>query len=122
MNAETLVLLLEEHIADIKQNLEASLWPGFVATLARVTEEVQPKKEALERWADRVCDLLMGCSYTKGLLQGLKFQVGLNLRSLPSRVPCPDPGPSIASSPARPDDAALVTRIRAVVQRARVLG
>jgi hypothetical protein len=123
MNAELLVLLLEERIIDIKQNLEAGLWQGFVGTLAQAADEIQPRKDALERWADKVCDLLMGCSYTKGLLQGLQFLAAMPQRSLPSRMPCPDGGSStgMGDATARAGEGALVARIKAVVHKAQTL-
>jgi hypothetical protein len=121
MNAEMLVLLLEQHIADIRQSLEAGVWQGFVATLARATRELQPRRESIEKWTDAVCELLMGSSYTKGLLQGLRFQVAMSERGLPSRMACPDPGLDSSRVAVPAGDARLVARIQAVVHRAQTL-
>jgi len=122
MNAEALVWLLEEHIADLRQSLEKNAWQSFVQALARVSSNVAPRREALESWADRVVDLLMGYSYTKGLLQGLRLGADVRFRSAPMSTPCPDDsGSAVRIPPPRPDEDTLVTRIKAVVKKAQVL-
>lgn len=123
MDVETLVRLLEEHLADIRQSMEVSPWRAFVQALAQMTANVVPKRHALDTWADKVCELLMGYGYTKGLLQGLRFQAGMHFRSAPMPASCPNdsdpPDFRIVFRPA--DEYVLVTRIRAIVQKAQVL-
>jgi len=123
MNAETFLRLLEEHIADIRQSLETNPWRAFVHALVQISSDIVPRRDVLETWADKVRDLLMGYSYSRGLLQGLRFQADLPLRSAPMAAPCPEDsvGPAARTALRRTDENTLVMRIKAVVQKAQVM-
>ena len=118
MNAEALVLMLEEHLADIHAHLVREAWQSFVAALKETARGLTPNRDDLNSWSDRMAVLLMKFQYTKGLLQGFRFFATLQQRGGPARIPCPAP----TKAPVRPaTDAELVDRIRGIVTRASSL-
>lgn len=119
MDAETLVTLLEEHMADARQSMGKGTWRQLVLELVQTTPEVAPERQALDSWADQVCDVLKGYSYTKGLLQRVGLQDSEHHRGTPVAAPCPAPPDTTEERNA--DEAALVERIRAVLQKAEAL-
>lgn len=119
MDAETLVMLLEEHMADARQSMGRGAWRELVLELVQTTAEVAPERQALDSWADQVCDVLKGYSYTKNLLQGVRLPGHEHHRGTPVAANCPVTPDTTDDRSA--DEAALVERIRAVMQKAEAL-
>lgn len=82
MDPEVIVTLLEEHLKDMKQRFVTPLWQTFVNELEKYSENVAPKRNDLENWADKTSNLLSKYDYTKGLLQGLVFCTSLRRRGM----------------------------------------
>ena len=124
MNVEALVLMLEEHLTDIRQRLVATAWRGFVDLLDETAKSLTPSHDKLEGWADRVSAFLSQHDYTRGLLQGLLFCAGLKMRGVPVDMPGlgDAAAPGAAPARARPTpEQELVVRIQSIARRARSL-
>jgi len=123
MNVEALVMMLEEHLADIKQRITNDPWHGFVALLDESARSLTPRRQDLETWADRVSGFLVQYDYTKGLLQGLLFASTLKVRGVPVNLPGLDAG--AAARPAQPTgpvpEQQLVARIKGIAQKAHTI-
>ncbi len=119
MNVEALIMMLEEHLTDIRQRLATDPWQGFVSLLDESARKLTPRRSDLETWADRVSAFLVQYDYTKGLLQGLLFASTLKVRGVP--VSLSGLGAD-ADRPAGPiPEQQLVERIRGITQRAHTI-
>ena len=110
MNAETLVLMLDEYMMDIRAHMTNLVWRDFVTALRSTSQSVRPMRADLEAWADRMLGLLKRFDYTKGLLEGFRFFNELNQRGHPTSMRCPSPSPA--------SEQHLLDRIQALVTRA----
>lgn len=109
MNAETLVLMLDEYLMDIRAHMTNLVWRDFVTALRSTSDSVMPKRADLEAWADRMLLLLKRFDYTKGLLEGFRFFSEIHQRGQPISMRCP--GPMVSEEQ-------LVNRIQALITRA----
>ena len=122
MNVEALVMMLEEHLADIKQRITNDPWHGFVALLDESARSLTPRRQDLETWADRVSGFLVQYDYTKGLLQGLLFASTLRVRGVPVNLPGLDAATARNAQPAGPiPEQQLVERIKGIARRAHTI-
>lgn len=123
MNVEALVLMLEEHLTDIRQRLAAAAWLGFTELLGDTARTLVPSHDRLESWADQVSAFLSEHDYTRGLLQGLLFCAGLKMRGVPVDLPGLGGVPSVerVTKSGRISEQALVERIQTITRRARSL-
>ncbi|MEO0077833.1 MAG: hypothetical protein ABIK86_02410 [candidate division WOR-3 bacterium] len=120
MNVEALVMMLEEHLSDIRQRLALDSWRSFVSLLDESARTLAPLRHDLEKWADRVSLFLAQYDYTKGLLQGLIFASTLKVRGVP--VDLSGLGGDSAAQPAGElTEQGLVERIKVIARRARTI-
>lgn len=119
MNPRTLVVLLEEHLADIRSGLVDTLWCSFVDGLEVCSTSLAATRKALDDWTDRVVELMKKFDYTKGLLRGLAISAALGTRSLPVARQASGIDPQSGSDSRPTSEEELVVRIEGVVRRAR---
>jgi hypothetical protein len=121
MDTVTILVVLEEHLLDIRAGLVDSLWRRFVEGLERCTTGLKATRKALDDWTDGVVDLMKGFDYTKGLLRGLAISAALGTRAVPRRVPLIDVADSGDPDPIAASEQGLVARILDVVHRAKTI-
>jgi hypothetical protein len=124
MYADIIVTLLEEHLDEMEKRLGAPFWEDFVNTLEKYSENLIPKRNELEEWAEKISGLLSNYDYSKGLLQGVLFCESLGKRGIltASEVLKPVEMPETPSARIPPDrshEDDLIERIKKIMQRAR---